>query len=61
MLIVNSLCSEVTDFLAYNGHICDWDDLVILYEKINDISNKTKDAIDFMFIVDWHIQGELSK
>ena len=23
MLIVNSLCSEVTDFWAYNGHICD--------------------------------------
>ena len=23
MWIVNSLCSEVTNFLAYNGHICD--------------------------------------
>ena len=23
MWIVNSLCSKVTDFLAYNGHICD--------------------------------------
>ena len=61
MWIVNSLCSKVTDFLAYNGHTCDWDDLVILYEKINDISKKTKDAIDFMFNVDWCIQRELSK
>ena len=23
MWIVNSLCPEVTDFLAYNGHICE--------------------------------------
>ena len=59
--IINSLGSEVADFLAYNGDICNHDDLVMLYQKTNDINERCEDAIDFMFHIDRYIKTELSK
>lgn len=49
MWLINSLGPEVTDFMAFNGDICDPDDLAILYNKISEINDKAEDVIDFMF------------
>ena len=61
MWIINSLGSEVAEFLAYNGDLCDWDDLDILHDKIFKINEKNWGHFRFMFNVERKIQIALSK